>query len=245
MVGLGVSNRAENIAARLSTTEERMHAALDRAGREGEVVQLVLVSKGRTVADIRAAYGLGIRDFGENRVYEGLEKIRLLSDLDGIRWHMIGNIQSRKVKDVAPHFQLVHSVDRVKIARRFEVSASELKIRIPILLQCNVSGESSKNGWPAWREHQWPEIWPDVQAILEFDHVQVRGLMTMAPLTDDTEVLRACFRRLRELRDYLDARAPGHWPELSMGMSNDFEIAIEQGATMLRLGTAVFGPLAD
>jgi pyridoxal phosphate enzyme (YggS family) len=196
------------------------------------------------VADVRAAYGVGIRDFGENRVYEGLEKINQLSDLDDIRWHMIGNIQSRKVKDMAPYFDLVHSVDRVKIARRLERYRSALGHRIPILLQCNTSGEGSKNGWPAWREDQWPEIVPDLEAILDCDHLQVRGLMTMAPLTDDSDELRACFRSLRELRDFLEVQVPGHWAELSMGMSNDFELAIEEGATMVRLGSAIFGPLA-
>jgi hypothetical protein len=235
--------RAQEIAAKLSRTRDRALAARQRAGRSAETVDLIVVSKGRSEADIRVAHELGIRDFGENRVYEGLEKIRQLSDLDGIRWHMIGNIQSRKVRDMAPHFHLVHSVDRVKIARRLQAYASDLDRRIPVLLQCNVSGESTKSGWRMWSEEQWARMTRDVEEMLAFDHVQIRGLMTMAPLTDDESKLRACFQRLRRLRDDLDARYPGHWADLSMGMSNDFEIAIEEGATMVRLGTAIFGPL--
>jgi pyridoxal phosphate enzyme (YggS family) len=232
-----------HIAENLERLSARIRAALDRSGRHAQDVQLVAVSKGRPEEAIRLAYHLGLRDFGENRVYEALGKIDHLSDLNEIRWHMIGHIQSRKARDVAPCFHLVHSVDRLKIARRLNRYAAELKRPMPILLQCNVSGEGTKSGWSLWSPDRWPGIVPEFSEISGADHLDVHGLMAMAPLTNDVDRIRSSFRNLRELRDYLQPRCPGDWSQLSMGMSNDFEIAIEEGATILRIGTAIFGPL--
>ncbi len=231
------------IAANLDRLETRIRGALDRSGRASEEIRLVVVTKGRSEEEIRAAYRLGPRDFGENRVHEALEKIDHLSDLDGIRWHMIGHIQSRKARDVAPCFHLIHSVDRPKIAARLDRFGAELDRRIPILLQCNVSGEDTKGGWDLWDRGCWPGIGAEFRKISASDHLAVHGLMTMAPLTEDEGRIRDCFRNLRQLRDYLQPRIPGDWSQLSMGMSNDFEIAVEEGATILRIGTAIFGPL--
>lgn len=232
-----------DIGENLERLQARIHRASKRCGRGPEDIRLVAVSKGRSADKIRLAYDLGLRDFGENRVYEALGKIEQLSDLDDIRWHMIGHVQSRKARDIAPRFHTVHSVDRNKIAGRLNRYAGEAGRTIPILLQCNVSGEDTKGGWNVSNRDHWPRIVPEFSQISEAKHLEVLGLMTIAPLTEDADRIRSCFRALRELREYLEPRCPGNWSQLSMGMSNDFEIAIAEGATILRIGTAVFGPL--
>jgi pyridoxal phosphate enzyme (YggS family) len=231
------------IGANLDRLEARIRGAAGRSGRTPDEIRLVAVTKGRSEDAVRAAYRLGLRDFGENRAHEALEKIDHLSDLAGIRWHMIGHIQSRKARDVAPYFHLIHSVDRPKIAARLNRYGAELDRSIPVLLQCNMSGEDTKGGWDLWDRRRWRGIEAEFRQVSASEHLAVHGLMTMAPLTEDEGRIRDCFRNLRKLRDYLQTRVPGDWSQLSMGMSNDFEIAIEEGATLLRVGTAIFGPI--
>ena len=230
--------QAAAIAANLAHVRARIDAAATRAGRDPADVTLVAVSKTRPMAEIVAAYAAGQRDFGENRLDELWEKVEAAQTLglDEIRWHMIGTIQSRKTTQAVGPFVLVHSVDRVKIAARLSRDAEAADHVLSVLLEVNVSGEASKHGFT-------PAALLDVAPQLaQLPGVRVRGLMTMAPYTDDTEVIRAVFRGLRRLRDQLHARHAGlDWPELSMGMTNDFEIAVEEGATIVRIGSAIFG----
>ncbi len=232
----------EVVAEKVEKVWSRIADAAERAGRSGQEVRLVAVTKGHPVAAIRVAYEAGIREIGENRVEEALPKLEALRDLRDLKWHMIGHIQSRKARWVVPDFDMVHSVDRMKIARRLDRFAGEAGRRLPVLLECNVSGEPTKAGWILTERESWEATLDDFRQVVSLPNLEVRGLMTIAPLSDDEELVRGVFKRLRELRDFLRERLPGNWDELSMGMTDDFEIAVEEGATMVRIGRAIFGP---
>ncbi len=197
---------------------------------EFEGVTVIAVSKRRTVEEIQKFYDEGYRHFGENRLDEALEKQQKLPS--DIQWHFIGSLQRKKVSKVIGHFSLIHSVDSLELAQKISSSSAPQITRI--LLQVNTSGESSKHGFT-----------PDTiktlfTQILSLPHLQVDGLMTMAPHTGDTQPIRSCFRALRLLRDQLQQLSGEPLPHLSMGMSNDYPIAVEEGATLLRLGSALF-----
>ncbi len=236
--------RTLSIAQRLAEVRERIARAAARAGRSPEEITLVAVSKGHPPEAVVEAYRLGLRDFGENRVEEAEVKIAAVRDMlaaagegDDIRWHLIGHIQSRKAKRAVAPYVLVHSVDRLKIARRLDRFAGELGRVLPVLLEINVSGEPTKFGFSP------TEVLEAAGEILALPHLRVQGLMTMAPLVDDPEEVRPVFAALRRLRDDLARHYPqADWRHLSMGMTNDFEVAIEEGATIVRIGTAIFGP---
>jgi len=231
----------QHIDANLRLVKERIHEAAARSGREAGAAGLVAICKGQPASLVRAAYKAGQRDFGENRIAEAREKQVELTELSEIRWHMVGHIQSRKAKDVAPHFFMVHSIDRVKIAERLDRSASDSGRILPVLLECNTSGEASKTGWSVWQKDDWPGVVEDFQMIRELENLDVRGLMTMAPWAADPAVLRSTFQSLRTFRDFLEEKLLIDLPELSMGMTDDYEIAIEEGATIVRVGRAIFG----
>jgi pyridoxal phosphate enzyme (YggS family) len=231
---------AQEIAGRIQRVQEAIATAASRAGRSDPVL-LVAVTKGQSTEYVRAAYAAGLRDFGESRVEEAGPKIDELSDLPNLHWHLIGHVQSRKADRASGKFDLIHSVDRPKIARLLEARAAEVGRRQPILLECNVSGEESKAGWPMSQSEVWGEHLGEIEEVVGFEDLEVRGLMTIAPMTDDKDGVRSVFRRLRQLRDFLAERLSGDWPELSMGMTDDFELAIEEGATIVRIGRAIFG----
>ncbi len=231
----------QQIDANLRRVKERIHEAAARSGRSAGAVELVAICKGQPASIVRAAYKAGQRDFGENRVVEAREKQVELTELSEIRWHMVGHIQSRKAKDVAPHFFMVHSIDRVKIAQRLDRYAADSERILPVLLECNTSGEVSKTGWSAWQKDDWPGTLEDIQLILDLRNLDVRGLMTMAPWVADPAVLSSAFQVLRNFRDFLAEKLFTDLPELSMGMTDDYEIAIEEGATIVRVGRAIFG----
>lgn len=219
-----------------------MAAAAQQVGRDPAEVRLVAVTKGQPLASIRALYNLGVRDFGENRPEQGNENVMQLGDCSGVKWHMIGAVQSRKAHLVWEHFNLLHSLDRFKLAQRLEAAGESAERRLPVLLQFNVSGEVSKSGWLADDENHWPELLPELADVLALPHLLPQGLMTMAPYNEDPEAVRPIFERLRRLRDYLQAQFPeADWAQLSMGMSGDFEAAIREGATLVRVGRAIFG----
>ena len=199
------------------------------------------MTKGFPPETIRLAAQAGLTQVGENRVEEALPKREALGDLPGLAWHMIGHLQSRKAALVPGAFRMVHSVDRPKIARLLDRHASSAGLRLPVLLQCNVSGETSKSGWQLADRSTWETVLPELDQIARMPHLQVMGLMTMAPLTPDPEAARPVFRTLRNLAEFLRGRTPWGWEVLSMGMSDDFEIAVEEGATLLRIGRALFG----
>ncbi len=230
------------IADRYHTVLERIAATVRRSGRAPESVRLIVVTKGHGIEALRQVVAAGASRLGENYMEEAAQKIAALREA-GVSWHMIGHVQSRKARAVAENFHWVHSLDRLKLARRLNAAAGERGISLSVLLECNVSGEASKFGWAAWDERTWPALAEEAAALLDFPTLQVRGLMTMAPYAADPEAARPVFRKLRRLRDFLARRVPqAGWEHLSMGMSGDFEVAIEEGATFVRVGTAIMGP---
>lgn len=211
-------------------------------GRSRSDIRLVVVTKGHSLEVVQMVVEAGARYLGENYLEEAIPKIESLPRSYKIEWHMVGHVQSRKAKSVCEQFHRVDSVDRVKLATRLDRFATELNRSIPVLLECNVSGESSKYGFPAWDEKRWPMLLPDVERIVGLNAIKVCGLMTMPPYFSNVEEVRPYFRRLFQLREFLAEHvAQVNWTELSMGMSNDYKIAIEEGATMVRIGTAILG----
>lgn len=229
----------------LQSVQGRIAAAARRVGRDPAEITLVAVTKTQSPGSIQAAYDLGLRHFGENRLEEAEAKVGHLPE--DITWHMIGHVQSRKAKRVVPLFDLVHSVDSVKLARRLDRLSVDRPEPLPVFIECNVSGEVSKYGfaadlWTGDRE-QKELLFTSVQEIVALPNLRVLGLMTMAPIVADAEQARPVFVRLRQLRDELAATFPRlDWRHLSMGMTDDFEVAIEEGATMVRVGRAIFAP---
>jgi pyridoxal phosphate enzyme (YggS family) len=233
------------LEANLQEVLTRLSTAAKRAGRRPDEITLVAVTKTQPPEVIQAVYDLGLRHFGENRVEEAETKVEHLPA--DITWHMIGHIQSRKAKRVVPLFQTVHSVDRVKLARSLNRLCADCPDPLPVLLECNVSGEASKYGFPADEAAPGGDLdealLAAVKEMLALPQIKIQGLMTMAPIVDDPEETRPTFVRLRRLRDKLAAAFPeADWHHLSMGMTDDFEIAIEEGATMIRVGRAIFAP---
>ena len=221
--------------------QENIARAAQSVGRDADAVKLVVVTKGHPVETAQAVVAAGACCLGENYVEHALPKIEALADQQ-IEWHMIGHVQSRKARPVSEHFAWVHSVDRLKIARRLDNFAAEFGRVIPILLECNVSREESKFGWQAWDEVHWPEFVGAISPLMELPNLEMRGLMTMPPFDPDPEKSRPYFEKLRRLRDFLADQIPQiNWSELSMGMSGDYEVAVQEGATIVRVGTAIVG----
>lgn len=238
----------QGIAENLERVQARIADAAARAGRNPADVCLVAVSKTHGMDAIQAAYAAGVRHFGENRVAEAAGKVAAARErLSGdVMWHMVGHIQSRKAADAAPLFEWVHSIDRPKIARRLDGSLGEIGRTVNGLIEVNLSGEESKYGFDLSR---WPEepspfeaLCKAIDGLRDLAALRLVGVMTMAPYVEDPEVVRPIFRRMRALREALQERYPQEpWPHLSMGMSGDYEVAVEEGATMVRVGTAIFG----
>ena len=226
------------IAENLEAVRRRLTAAAERARRPAADVQLIAVSKTFGPDLVRAAAAAGQLDFGENRVQEGLDKIeRLKADAPSLRWHLIGHLQSNKAKRAAAAFAWIQSVDSLELLRKIDTAAAESGTKPQILIQVDLAHEETKFGV---EEREVPDL---VKAALDARAVALRGLMIVPPFPDDPEESRPWFRRLRDLRDELVAGgAPSdRLRELSMGMSHDFEVAIEEGATIIRVGTAIFG----
>ena len=224
-----------NLEKNLQSITARIAAACERARRSPDDVTLVAVTKTVTTEVVRELVALRVRDIGENRIQEAAHKRTAIPD-QSVRWHMIGHLQSNKVKDALKLFNLIHSIDSVHLAEALEARAAFQNIRAPILIQVNVSGEESKYGFP--RETAITQV----RRIAEFPHISIQGLMTMAPLVEDAESVRPVFRALREIRDEIASLGlpDVEMRHLSMGMTQDFEVAIEEGATLVRIGTALF-----
>jgi pyridoxal phosphate enzyme (YggS family) len=237
-------------ARNLAQVQERIAEAALRAGRDPAGVTLVAVAKTFSAGAVVAAYEAGVRHFGENRVEEGATKIPAVqAAISGPKptWHMVGHVQSRKAREVVAHFDYVHSVDRLKIAQRLSRFAQEARLTLPVLLECNVSGEETKFGFnlQSWEQDETRQaaFFAAVEESLALPGLSVRGLMTMAPFVADPETVRPVFVSLRALLDALRERFPSQdWRHLSMGMTDDFEVAVEEGSTMVRIGRAIFGP---
>ncbi len=231
-------HQREALATNIATVRAQIAEAAQRAGRRPEEIILVAVSKTKPLELVKMAYELGITHFGENRVQEALSKIAAWNPLD-VHWHMVGHLQTNKAKKVIGQFDCIHSIDSLHLAEtlnRHVASFSPTGQRQPVLLQVNISGETSKEG-----------IEPDMvisltRQIATLEHLEIQGLMTIAPLVDNMEKVRPVFRSLRELRDRLQNEVPEcSWQHLSMGMTDDYQVAIEEGATIVRIGRAIFG----
>ena len=225
-----------SIKGNVAQVRERIAAACLRCGRGPDGVKLLAISKTFPPESIRAAYEAGLRDFGENRVQEAAAKRPALSDLS-ITWHLVGHLQSNKAKDARELFHWVHSVDSLRLAQKLDQATVSGWSRLPVLLEVNLGGEEGKAGVGE------SEVIPLAEQISQLATLEVRGLMVIPPFSDDPEQARSYFRRLRELAQVIDSRniANVSMQELSMGMSHDFEVAIEEGATIIRVGTAIFG----
>jgi hypothetical protein len=235
-----------DIDANLKRVRENIAAACARADRDPDEVTLVAVTKTRSIERIKAAYTCGVRDFGENRIGEAEEKVPQLREpfaADPATWHMVGHVQSRKADRALNCSDIIHSVESPRLIRRLNRFAADRDTPFPILIEVNVSGEESKYGWPAWDEETRDKLVERVQILADKENLEVHGLMTMAPYVEDAETVRPIFREMRDLRAMLQEEAPFcSWDELSMGMTNDYEVAVEEGATIVRIGRAIFGP---
>ena len=228
------------IASAVAAVREQIRRAAARAGRSPDEITLVAVSKTHPPEAVRAAFAAGLRDFGENKVQEALPKVEALEDLraQGLRWHLVGHLQSNKARRAATTFERIHSVDSAGLAVRLDRAAAEVGLAVPVLVQVELAGEESKSGLSE------SAVLPALEALRGLAHVRVLGLMTLPPYAEDPERTRPYFRRLRALRDFAAERGLLQGRELSMGMSGDFEVAIEEGATLVRVGTAIFGERA-
>jgi pyridoxal phosphate enzyme (YggS family) len=226
---------AENIAS----VQERIAAAALRSGRKPEDVTLMSVSKTFPPERIREAYAAGLRVFGENRVQEFAGKLAALRDLRAAEWHMIGHLQTNKAAQAAELFSHIDSVDSIRLARKLNSSASELDKKVSVLIEINIGGEAAKSGVGP----DSPELEGLLEAAPDLPSLEIRGLMTVPPYADDPEQSRPYFRKMRELFNQIASRKlPAVRMEvLSMGMSHDYEVAIEEGSTCVRIGTAIFG----
>jgi PLP dependent protein len=218
---------AENYKKVLSAINE----ASRRSGRPPGEVTLIAVTKTVGIAEVRQAVSLGISDFGENRVQDAASKV---GSMPTVRWHFIGHLQTNKAKDVLPAYHMIHSLDRLSLAEALQRCADRFDKTAEVLIQVNTSGEESKFGL---EPDQLPGF---LKKVNIFDRIKIRGLMTMAPFLKDPENTRPYFRKLRQLRDE-NITSGLELPELSMGMTNDFTVAVEEGATMVRIGSALFG----
>jgi pyridoxal phosphate enzyme (YggS family) len=237
-----MNNTAAAIRENYQRVLDQIADSARRSGRDPGTVRLVVVTKTQPLEIVQAAIEAGVRILGENYPEEGVMKIQSLPAETGVEWHMIGHVQSRKARLVADHFALLHSLDSLKLALRLDRFAAAGDHTLPVLLELNVSGEESKSGWDASTDVQWESVLPEVAELLELPHLQVQGLMTMPPLGTEPEDSRRFFQRLRSLRDQLARQFPQvGWHELSMGTSSDFQVAVEEGATLVRVGTAIVG----
>jgi len=225
---------AERLRETLPEVRASIRRACDRAGRDPDEVTLVAVTKSHPFEAIRAALDAGLTDLGENRVGELEDKVEHFGHPEGVRWHMIGSIQSRKASRLPGVADLVQSVGRLKVGRKL-AAAADHESPVSVLAQVNTSGEDAKGGFEGDR------VVEGILELAEFDELRVEGLMTMAPFVDDEAVLRRTFRRLRETLEDVRHHRPQVGDTLSMGMTNDVGIAVEEGSTMVRIGTALFG----
>jgi pyridoxal phosphate enzyme (YggS family) len=228
-----------SIADNIAQVLERISRAAGRVHRSADSIVLMAVSKTVEAARIKEAYAAGLRVFGENRVQEFESKCALLSELKDAQWRLIGHLQSNKAKKAAELFHAIDSVDSLRLAEKLNQAAAEAGKKLDVLIEIKVGQEESKAGIPL----DSPELENLLHAAPQLESLQIRGLMTVPPFTDDPEGARPYFRLLGDLRDQIAARKlPGiHMDVLSMGMSHDFEVAIEEGSTCVRVGTAIFG----
>ncbi len=235
-------NQTEFIRQNIEVVLERIQNSAKTAGRDPKNITLLAVTKQKPASVVKILYDFGIKRIAESYLKEALFKIDLLKEFN-IEWHMIGAIQHGKEKEIAAKFTEVHSLESTKTANKLDKYAKLNDRTLPVYLEFNVSGEETKHGWGAWNEKQWAELIPELSEIFDLSNIKVKGLMTMAPYSNNPQDARPYFQRLRQLRDYLAREFPrSNLNCLSMGMSGDYEVAIEEGATVLRIGSALVGP---
>ena len=239
-------NLVEQIRQNLSVVKNRINIAAGRAGRDPASVTLVVVTKKHPVEVVQAAIDAGALNLGENYPEEASLKMAQFENRQEVCWHMIGHIQSRKAKWVTQGYHLIHSLDSLKLAQKLDglisLNSPGQGQVLEVLLEYNVGGEGNKQGWDASDEQLWDDLLEDARQINRLPHLRVKGLMTMPPLGGQPEEVRQFFRRLARLRDFLTQRiSTENWGELSMGTSADYEIAVQEGATLVRVGTAILG----
>ncbi|MCD6424272.1 MAG: YggS family pyridoxal phosphate-dependent enzyme [Anaerolineales bacterium] len=236
------NEQAESIRRNIESVLEKIHNSAKTAGRDPDRIALIAVTKLKPALIVKNLAEFGIVRIGESYLKEALFKMNLLNELE-IEWHMIGTIQQGKEKEISANFAEVHSVDSKKTAINLNKYASLNGRKLPVYLEFNVSGEKNKHGWGAWADDQWNGLLPEMNEILDLPNLDVKGLMTMAPYSNDPQNARPYFKRLRKLQAYLTGEiSTSNLADLSMGMSGDFEVAIEEGATVLRIGSALVGP---
>lgn len=236
------TNQTEFIRQNIEVVLERIQNSAKTAGRDPKNITLLAVTKKKPASVVKILSDFGIKRIAESYLKEALFKIDLLKEFN-IEWHMIGAIQHGKEKEIAAKFTEVHSLESTKTANKLDKYAKLNDRTLPVYLEFNVSGEETKHGWGAWNEKQWAELIPELSEIFDLSNIKVKGLMTMAPYSNNPQDARPYFQRLRQLRDYLAREFPrSNLNCLSMGMSGDYEVAIEEGATVLRIGSALVGP---
>jgi len=238
-----------DIESNVARLNERFSRAAARAGRSADEIALVAVTKTFPPELIQEAWDAGLREFGENRVQEAEPKVLWFRERGThLKWHMVGHLQRNKVKTAIDLFDVLQSVDSLRLAREISRRSRAARLTVPVLLEVNASGEASKYGFPVHENDasQLEGFLGAVEEIVELPNLDPQGLMTIAPFEASEEVLRSCFRCLRELLGELRERYPEqNWQHLSMGMTDDFEVAIEEGATIVRIGRAIFGARND
>lgn len=237
-----MSKFVESIRERYYKTLDVIASAAKKAGRDPDSVKLVVVTKAQPLEVVRATIEAGAKVLGENYAEEGVMKIQSLREFSAVEWHMIGHVQSRKAQLVAGNFNWMHSLDSLKLARRLDRFCGEAGRNLPVLLEFNIGGEESKGGWSAWDETRWSELLDELSQVIALPNLTVRGLMAMPPLGDTVDFSRPFFQRLRRLQEFLAVQfSRTDVSELSMGTSFDYEAAVEEGATFVRVGTAIVG----
>ena len=235
-------NLVSSIRENYQYTLDQIANAARKSDRDPQEIRLVVVTKSQPIEVVQAVVEAGVHILGENYPEEGVTKMQSLAGQTGVEWHMIGHVQSRKAQLVADHFALLHSLDSLKLAQRLNRFAAERNHVLPVLLEFNVGGEESKSGWEASDETQWDVFMPEIADLLSLHNLGIHGLMTMPPLGTDPADSRRFFLRLRRLRDHLATQFPeADWRQLSMGTSADYTVAVEEGATLVRVGTAIVG----
>ncbi|MCC7421538.1 MAG: YggS family pyridoxal phosphate-dependent enzyme [Planctomycetaceae bacterium] len=228
----------DRLAENLAVIRQRMADACARSGRAADAVRLIAVTKSGSIEAVQQLVDLGVTELGESRPQQLLDRAAVIHG--DVRWHLIGHLQRNKARRIIPAIACIHSIDSLRLLQTLESIAGELGVRLQGLLEVNVSGEEAKDGFAP------DELLASVDALAGLQHVQIKGLMTMAPYSEDPETARPVFAALRTFRDQLAARLPSHaLAELSMGMSGDFEVAIEEGATLVRVGSSLFEGLPE
>jgi pyridoxal phosphate enzyme (YggS family) len=232
-----------SIRERYLGTLDKIATAARSAGRDPESVKLIVVTKSQPVEVAKAAIEAGAQILGENYPEEGVMKLQSLGEFSAVEWHMIGHVQSRKAQLVAGNFNFLHSLDSLKLAKRLDRFCGEANRSLPVLLEFNVGGEESKSGWSVLDDSSWSKLVDELAQVIALPNLKTQGLMTMPPLGETAEFSRTFFQKLKRLQEYLASQFPQvNFSELSMGTSTDFEVSIQEGATLVRVGTAIVGP---